>query len=117
MFVTKRRAVQGKIRHLLERDGRYFARLVVPKALRPFAGKCERRKPLGAEEPFQAGVLVLETLQPLRLADIHAAKDGVFTWLTDNIWPHPKTQASLYVRLCHYQPTAPARKRAEVAVQ
>jgi hypothetical protein len=38
----------GKVRNLLNRDGRYFARLVIPKELRPFMnGKTELRTPLG----------------------------------------------------------------------
>ncbi|WP_442579129.1 hypothetical protein ACSBOB_26980 [Mesorhizobium sp. ASY16-5R] len=40
----------GKVRNLLNRDGRYFARLVIPKELRPFMdGKTELRTPLGAD--------------------------------------------------------------------
>jgi integrase len=48
--VTKRCVMAGKIRHFMERDGRYFARVVIPKDLRPFlAGKTELREPLGAD--------------------------------------------------------------------
>ena len=40
----------GKVRHLLNRDGRYFARLVVPKELRPYLDKkTELRTPLGPD--------------------------------------------------------------------
>jgi integrase len=40
----------AKVLHLLERDGRYFARLVIPAALRPFMdGKTELRTPLGGD--------------------------------------------------------------------
>ena len=40
----------GKVRHMLNRDGRYFARLVIPKDLRPFMdGKSELRTALGAD--------------------------------------------------------------------
>jgi integrase len=40
----------GKVRNLLNRDGRYFARLVIPKELRPFMdGKSELRTPLGPD--------------------------------------------------------------------
>ncbi|MEO9335968.1 tyrosine-type recombinase/integrase [Mesorhizobium sp. SB112] len=40
----------GRIRHLLNRDGRYFARLVVPTDLRPFIdGKSELRTALGPD--------------------------------------------------------------------
>jgi hypothetical protein len=42
--------VTGKVRHLLNRDGRYFARLVVPKPIRPYLdGKTELRHPLGPD--------------------------------------------------------------------
>lgn len=40
----------GKVRYLLNRDGRYFARLVIPTELRPFLeGKTELRTALGAD--------------------------------------------------------------------
>ncbi len=39
----------GDTRHLLNRNGRYFARLVVPKDLREIVSKTELRTPLGAD--------------------------------------------------------------------
>jgi integrase len=39
----------GAQRYLLNRDGRFFARLVVPKDLRPVVGKSELRAPLGPD--------------------------------------------------------------------
>lgn len=40
----------GRVRNLLNRDGRYFARLVVPKELRPYMdGKTELRTALGPD--------------------------------------------------------------------
>jgi integrase len=39
----------GKVRHLINRSGRYHARLVVPKDLRGIIGKTELRSPLGAD--------------------------------------------------------------------
>jgi hypothetical protein len=40
----------GQLRHFLNRNGRYDARLVVPKDLRPYRyGKTEVRAPLGAD--------------------------------------------------------------------
>jgi integrase len=39
----------GKVRHLKERNGRYSARLVVPKPLRHFVGKAELELQLGAD--------------------------------------------------------------------
>jgi hypothetical protein len=45
--------MSGKIRHLLNRDGRYFARLVVPKDLRPYVdNRAELRTPLGADRRY-----------------------------------------------------------------
>jgi hypothetical protein len=42
-------AMPAKIRHLHCRDGRYFARVVVPKRLRKALGAIELRQPLGAD--------------------------------------------------------------------
>lgn len=39
----------GRVRNLLNRDGRWFARLVVPKELRAYVGKTELRTALGAD--------------------------------------------------------------------
>ena len=39
----------GKVRHLINRKGRYHARLVVPKDLRGVVGKTELRAPLGGD--------------------------------------------------------------------
>jgi Domain of unknown function (DUF6538) len=39
----------GKVRNLVNRSGRYHARLVVPKDLRGIVGKTELRTPLGGD--------------------------------------------------------------------
>lgn len=39
----------GKIRHMINRRGRYHARIVVPTDLRPVIGKTELRSPLGGD--------------------------------------------------------------------
>ncbi|WP_254682467.1 DUF6538 domain-containing protein [Phaeobacter inhibens] len=39
----------GEIMHLVNRKGRYHARLVVPKDLRGIVGKTELRSPLGGD--------------------------------------------------------------------
>lgn len=45
-----RQALAGRDRYLLFREGRYYARLVIPTRLRPFIGaKTELRAPLGAD--------------------------------------------------------------------
>lgn len=48
-FVTNGAVMAGKVRHLIDRDGRYFARLVVPQDLRRIVGKTELRTALGAD--------------------------------------------------------------------
>ena len=40
----------GKVRHLIFRDGRWYARVVVPLELRRIIGKTELREPLGADK-------------------------------------------------------------------
>ncbi len=49
VFVTDGAVMAGKVRHMVNRDGRYFARLVVPKDLRGFVDKTELRTALGAD--------------------------------------------------------------------
>ena len=70
----------GRIRHLLERDGRYFARLVIPKTLRPFmAGKCELRTPLGADRRIAIKALpsAIASIQgQIQEAELKAADAG-----------------------------------------
>jgi integrase len=39
----------GKVRHLLERGGRYYARIVVPARIRSIVGKAELTAPLGGD--------------------------------------------------------------------
>lgn len=39
----------GKIKHLLKREGRYYARVAVPERLRKKLGRTDLRKPLGAD--------------------------------------------------------------------
>lgn len=56
----------GKVRHLLNRDGRYFARLVVPAELRPYlANRSELRKALGPDRRVALALLprAVSTLQ------------------------------------------------------
>ena len=50
-------AMTGKIKNMVNRKGRYFARLVVPKDLRGIVGKTELRTPLGGD--FRAAVRLL----------------------------------------------------------
>ncbi|WP_342742320.1 DUF6538 domain-containing protein, partial [Roseovarius marisflavi] len=39
----------GKVRNMVNRNGRFHARLVVPKDLRGIVGKTELRSPLGGD--------------------------------------------------------------------
>jgi integrase len=59
----------GKIRHLLHRDGRYYARRVVPEPLRSTIGKNELRRPLGSDRRTAVEQL------PFALASIGAQLD------------------------------------------
>lgn len=69
-----------KVRYLLERDGRYYARIVIPKALRPFLeNKTELRTPLGAdyrEATRKIHAAVAEMQFTIRQAEIKAAEVG-----------------------------------------
>jgi hypothetical protein len=49
MLQTGRIRWQGRFANLLNRDGRYFARVTVPKELRATIGKRELRIALGAD--------------------------------------------------------------------
>ena len=48
-LVTMGVLMAGKTRHMVNRSGRYLARLVVPKDLREIVGKTELRAPLGGD--------------------------------------------------------------------
>lgn len=48
-YVTNGAVMAGKVRHLINREGRYFARLVVPLDLRRIVGKTELRTALGPD--------------------------------------------------------------------
>ena len=80
--VTKRvPEVARKVRYLLERDGRYYARLVVPVHLRSYLeGKTELRLPLGADyrEATKAIHGAVADLQfKIKQAEVRAADAGV----------------------------------------
>ncbi|TGS92691.1 integrase [Mesorhizobium sp. M2D.F.Ca.ET.171.01.1.1] len=70
----------GRVRNLLNRDGRYFARLVIPKDLRPFMdGKTERRKALGPDyraalKALPGAIALLQ--HEIALAERRAAEAG-----------------------------------------
>lgn len=73
--------VARKVRYLLERDGRYYARLVVPAHLRSYLeGKTELRVPLGADyrEATKAIHGAVADLQfKIKQAEVRAADAGV----------------------------------------
>ena len=69
----------GKVRHLLNRSGRYFARLVVPADLRRFIGKTELRAALGPDYRTALKLLpgaVAELQRELSAAERKAADAG-----------------------------------------
>ena len=66
----------GKVRHLLNRDGRYFARLVIPKELRPYLdGKTELRTPLGPD--YRTALKKLLPMQRKDFEGIFKAMNGL----------------------------------------
>lgn len=62
----------GAQRYLLNRDGRFFARLVVPKELRGIVGKSELRTPLGPDR--RGAIKLLPTAVAAMQAEIIRAK-------------------------------------------
>lgn len=72
----------GNDRYLLNRNGRFFARLVVPKELRGVVGKTELRRPLGPDRRTAMKLLhgAIATLQhELAQAERQAAASGAVT--------------------------------------
>ena len=63
----------GKLRNMVERDGRFFARLVVPLPLRPIVGKTELRTPLGGDRRLAVRNLYAEVA---RLQDVLTAAEA-----------------------------------------
>jgi len=69
----------GKVRHLLNRSGRYFARLVVPADLRTVVGKTELRTSLGPDYRIALKLLpgaVADLQRQLAAAERKAAETG-----------------------------------------
>lgn len=70
----------GRVLHLLNRRGRYFARLVVPKELRPFLdGKIELRTALGPDNKTARKALpgaVANLQHKIALGERRAAEAG-----------------------------------------
>ncbi|WP_159946343.1 tyrosine-type recombinase/integrase [Rhizobium sp. 18065] len=63
-----------QLRHLLNRDGRYFARLVIPNALRPYLNdRTELREPLGPDRKIAISKLYSAVAQ-LRFKILQAAE-------------------------------------------
>jgi len=69
--------MSGKIKYLLYRDGRFFARLVIPVKLRPyFDGRTELRQPLGADRRSATRrhpVALAELMHQIALAELKLA--------------------------------------------
>lgn len=100
-------SVAKKIKHLLEREGRYYARLVIPRHLRPFLdNKTELRTPLGGDYRGAVKALhgaVADLQFKLRQAEIKAADTGHAPRATAS-YPLSKEQMALRlysIRLTH----------------
>ena len=81
-------ALAGKIRFLLLRDGRYYARRVVPQELRSIVGKDELREPLGADRRH-----AIERL-PVALVKINAHLDHARVALAGQLEREGKAKAA-----------------------
>ncbi|TPJ72443.1 hypothetical protein FJ419_28000 [Mesorhizobium sp. B2-6-2] len=58
----------GRVRNLLNRNGRYFARLVIPKELRPYMdGRTELRTALGPDYRTALKALPGDSRSPFRV--------------------------------------------------
>jgi integrase len=92
----------GKVQYLLNRDGRFFARLVIPKELRPFMnGRTELRTALGpdyrtAVKKLQGAVALLQ--HEIALAERRAVNAGERK-VTVGRYPLAVDQ----ITLCNYQ--------------
>lgn len=77
----------SKIRHFLERDGRYFSRITVPSHLKPFLGnKTELRKSLGGDKRAAVAQHTVEiAILQMRLAE---AERQYQTQLANDVAPN-----------------------------
>lgn len=90
------------VRYLLNRNGRYFARLVVPKQLRPWLdGKTELRQPLGADRRSalkQLASAVAALQDKIARAELRAADVG-----HSNLKPILRPLSPTQLAVKHYQ--------------
>lgn len=104
-----------KVRYLLEREGRYFARIVIPPHLRPFlGGKSELREPLGGDyraalKVHHAAVAKLQ--MQIRDAEIRAADTGM---VAKSAARYPLTDEQMALRLYRIRIDTDLSYRAEV---
>ncbi|MBZ9771464.1 hypothetical protein [Mesorhizobium sp. CO1-1-8] len=86
----------GKMRNLLDRDGRFFARLVIPKELRPFMnGKTELRTALGPDYRTALKLLpgaVADLQHKIALGERRAVEAGTKP-VTVGRYPSPPTRS------------------------
>lgn len=90
----------GKVRHLVNRSGRYHARLVVPKDLQKVVGKTELRTPLGADYRQAVKLLPGAVAQLQYVISLAERKSGQVAARTG---PARYPLASEHLALRHYQ--------------
>jgi hypothetical protein len=94
-------AVAGKMRHWREKDGRFYARIAVPKELAPFVGRSELIEPLGSD---RRGAMRLHPAAVARLQSqiTKAASEAAQAGATNLVQGRfPMTDEQLAAR--HYQ--------------
>lgn len=89
----------AKVRNLLPRNGRYYARLTVPVSLRPIVGKRELTEPLGADRTMAIRLL------PSAIHRMHMELDQARDRAAAASPPTPSKRRTMNVRqlaLAHY---------------
>jgi hypothetical protein len=84
-------ALAGKTRYLIERSGRFHARIVVPKRLQPLIHKTELSRPLGSDRrlalralPRAAAATSSDVAQMSKCASVNFAFNFVRSTASDN---------------------------------
>ncbi|WP_374393795.1 site-specific integrase [Tabrizicola sp.] len=89
----------GKLRHWREKDGRFYARLAVPKELVPFVGRSELIEPLGSDRRGamrQHPAAVARLQAQITKAGMEAAQTGA---IVEPLAHFPMTDEQLAARL------------------
>ncbi|MGE3248270.1 MAG: DUF6538 domain-containing protein, partial [Beijerinckiaceae bacterium] len=99
----------GKVKNLMERKKRFYARVVVPQHLRPIVGKHELQKPLGADRRTAIRDL------PRAVAGFHDILAAAQRKLASGDRPAPRPLSDASMAQLHYDEELAADERARNA--